>query len=150
MTEPFLTFQKFNDIGLANEIAERLKSFNIDYLLEDNQKFFDPTFANNNFDADVCIKIRPEDFAKLENGLELEDGFIKPDSVEFVGEGKREIGIEIHSGKNRIVRRIFEHLGYEVEKLDRVTYAGLTKKDLGRGKWRFLTAKEIGFLKMIG
>jgi 23S rRNA pseudouridine2605 synthase len=95
-------------------------------------------------------KIRPEDFAKLENGLELEDGFIKPDSVEFVGEGKHEIGIEIHSGKNRIVRRIFEHLGYEVEKLDRVSYAGLTKKDLGRGKWRFLTAKEIAFLKMIG
>lgn len=94
--------------------------------------------------------LKPDDFKKLEEGFELEDGFIKPDVASYVGEGKREIGIEIHSGRNRIVRRIFEHLGYDVVKLDRVTYAGLTKKDLGRGKWRFLTPKEISFLKMIG
>jgi 23S rRNA pseudouridine2605 synthase len=60
---------------------------------------------------------------------------------------KAQVGIEIHSGKNRIVRRIFEHLQYEVEKLDRVTYAGLTKKNINRGKWRFLTEKEIILLK---
>ena len=84
-----------------------------------------------------------------ENGVELHDGKIKPDEVEYVGEGKREVGITIHSGKNRIVRRIFESLGYEVVKLDRVVFAGLTKKDLPRGRWRFLTKSEINFLKML-
>lgn len=94
--------------------------------------------------------MKPADYQQLHEGVELEDGFIKPDDASFTGEGKKEIGIEIHSGKNRIVRRIFEHLGYEVVKLDRVVFAGLTKKDLPRGKWRFLNDKEIGFLKMIG
>lgn len=94
-------------------------------------------------------KIKPDDFLKLADGIELEDGFIKPDVMEFVGEGRKDIGIEIHSGRNRIVRRMFEQLGYEVVKLDRVTFAGLTKKDIGRGKWRFLNQKEINFLKML-
>lgn len=94
--------------------------------------------------------LKPDDFKSIAEGLELEDGIVKADDVAFVGEGKKEIGIEIHSGRNRIVRRIFEHLGYEVLKLDRVVFAGLTKKDLPRGKHRFLTAKEIGFLQMIG
>ncbi len=94
--------------------------------------------------------MKPADYEQLHEGVELEDGFIKPDDASFTGESKKEIGIEIHSGKNRIVRRIFEHLGYEVIKLDRVVFAGLTKKDLPRGKWRFLNEKEIGFLKMIG
>ncbi|MGZ3931727.1 MAG: pseudouridine synthase [Bacteroidia bacterium] len=94
--------------------------------------------------------LKTDDFEQLEQGVELEDGFIKPDEISFVSESKRDVGIEIHSGKNRVVRRIFEHLGYEVVKLDRVAYAGLTKKDLPRGKWRFLTTKEVGFLKMIG
>ena len=88
------------------------------------------------------------DFNKIEYGLELEDGLIKPDSLSYVqGGSKREIGIQIHSGKNRIVRRIFEHLGYEVVKLDRVVYANLTKKDLPRGRWRYLEEKEIIQLK---
>lgn len=82
-------------------------------------------------------------------GVELYDGKIIPDEVEYVGEGKREVGITIHSGKNRIVRRIFESLGYEVIKLDRVIFAGLTKKDLPRGRWRFLTKSEVSFLKML-
>jgi 23S rRNA pseudouridine2605 synthase len=94
--------------------------------------------------------VKPEDFTKLMEGIELEDGFIKPDEVSFVGDGRKEIGIEIHSGKNRIVRRIFEHLDYEIVKLDRVAFAGLSKKDLPRGKWRFLTPKEVNFLKMVG
>lgn len=94
--------------------------------------------------------LKPDDFKAISEGIELEDGFVKADDVAFVGEGKKEIGIEIHSGRNRIVRRIFEHLGYDVLKLDRVAFAGLTKKDLPRGKHRFLTAKEIGFLQMIG
>jgi 23S rRNA pseudouridine2605 synthase len=88
------------------------------------------------------------DMNKIGYGLELEDGLIKPDSVSYVqGASKREIGIQIHSGKNRIVRRIFEHLGYEVVKLDRVVYAGLTKKDLTRGRWRYLDEKEVIMLK---
>ncbi|RYE30040.1 MAG: pseudouridine synthase [Sphingobacteriaceae bacterium] len=88
------------------------------------------------------------DLNKIAFGLELEDGLIKPDTVTYVqGGSKREVGIQIHSGKNRIVRRIFEHLGYEVVKLDRVIYANLTKKDLTRGRWRYLEEKEIIQLK---
>ncbi|MBL7912660.1 MAG: rRNA pseudouridine synthase [Bacteroidia bacterium] len=94
--------------------------------------------------------LKTEDFTAITEGVELEDGIVKADDLAFVGEGKKEIGIEIHSGRNRIVRRLFEHLGYDVVKLDRVVFAGLTKKDLPRGKHRFLTAKEIGFLQMIG
>lgn len=94
--------------------------------------------------------LKPDDFTSIMEGVELEDGLVKADDLAFVGEGKKEIGIEIHSGRNRIVRRLFEHLGYDVIKLDRVVFAGLTKKDLPRGKHRFLTAKEIGFLQMIG
>lgn len=95
-------------------------------------------------------KITTEDYRAINEGLELSDGFIKPDAVEHVGTGKFELGVEIHSGRNRIVRRMFEHLGYEVVKLDRVAFAGLTKKDLPRGKYRFLTEKEVSFLKMLG
>ena len=88
------------------------------------------------------------DLNKIGFGVELEDGIIKPDSVSYVSGGtKREIGIQIHSGKNRIVRRLFEHLGYEVVKLDRVVYANLTKKDLPRGRWRYLEESEIIQLK---
>lgn len=88
------------------------------------------------------------DLNKISFGIELEDGLIKPDVVSYVqGGSKREIGIQIHSGKNRIVRRIFESLGYEVMKLDRVVYANLTKKDLPRGRWRYLDEKEIIQLK---
>jgi len=87
---------------------------------------------------------------QLQNGITLEDGFFKPDDVAFVeGMDKKHIGIEIHSGKNRIVRRLFEHLGYKVVKLDRVLYAGLTKKGIPRGEWRYLEPKEVGMLKMI-
>jgi 23S rRNA pseudouridine2605 synthase len=89
------------------------------------------------------------DMDMLRNGVELNDGKITPDDVEYVGEGKREVGVTIHSGKNRIVRRMFESLGYEVVKLDRVIFAGLTKKDLPRGRWRFLTKSEVNFLKML-
>lgn len=89
------------------------------------------------------------DFITLSNGVELEDGNIKPDVISYVeGQTKKEIGVQIHSGRNRIVRRMFEHLGYEVLKLDRVYFAGLTKKNLARGKWRFLEEKEVKILKM--
>lgn len=90
------------------------------------------------------------DFQKISNGLELDDGPITVDAIAYVegAENKKEIGIEIHSGKNRIIRRIFESLDYKVVKLDRVTFAGLTKKEIPRGKWRFLSEKEINFLIM--
>jgi 23S rRNA pseudouridine2605 synthase len=91
------------------------------------------------------------DLLKIQEGIELEDGFIRVDGVEYVGDGadRKQVGIEIHSGKNRIVRRIFEKLEYKVTKLDRVVFAGLTKKNLPRGEWRFLEEKEINMLKMI-
>lgn len=90
-----------------------------------------------------------EDVEKMKSGITLEDGIIKCDHVEFIENGgSREIGVELHSGKNRVVRRIFESLGYEVVKLDRVKFASLTKKDLPRGFYRHLTEKEVSFLKM--
>jgi len=91
------------------------------------------------------------DLIKIIDGVELEDGTIKPDKINWVTDemDKRHVGIELHSGKNRIVRRIFEKVGYEVVRLDRVIFAGLTKKDLPRGKWRFLKEKEVNILKMI-
>jgi 23S rRNA pseudouridine2605 synthase len=90
------------------------------------------------------------DFEKILEGVEIEDeGKVVADELSFVdAKDKSIIGIEIHSGQNRVVRRIFEALGYEIEKLDRVYFAGLTKKDLPRGKWRFLSDKEVAFLKM--
>lgn len=91
------------------------------------------------------------DMIKISEGVHLDDGFIKPDRISYVGAGvdKHDIGIELHSGKNRVVRRIFESLEYKVEKLDRVFFAGLSKKDLPRGKFRLLTKEEINFLKML-
>lgn len=87
------------------------------------------------------------DMDAIAEGITLEDGEIYADEISYVSENKEEVGIEIHSGRNRIVRRIFEHLGYTVLKLDRVYYAGLTKKNLKRGQWRFLTREEVERLK---
>ena len=102
------------------------------------------------YDVELDKPFASVDMDLLRNsGVELYDGKIVPDEVEYVGEGKKEVGITIHSGKNRIVRRIFESLGYEVVRLDRVIFAGLTKKDLPRGRWRFLTKNEVSFLKML-
>ena len=87
------------------------------------------------------------DMDRIAEGITLEDGEIFADEISYVKENKQEVGIEIHSGRNRIVRRIFEFLGYTVTKLDRVYYAGLTKKNLKRGAWRFLTREEVERLK---
>ncbi|HAN00373.1 MAG TPA: hypothetical protein DCQ26_17400 [Marinilabiliales bacterium] len=88
------------------------------------------------------------DLQKLYDGVVLEDGSVKADEVSYCNpDDKHEVGIEIHSGRNRVVRRMFEYLGYKVKKLDRVYYAGLTKKNLPRGKWRFLDDKEVAMLK---
>ena len=87
------------------------------------------------------------DIHQIAEGIELEDGPIKADAIEYADEkDKKQVGIEIHSGRNRIVRRIFEHLGYKVMKLDRVYFAGLTKKNVRRGDWRFLTEAEVNML----
>ncbi|MCE7068773.1 pseudouridine synthase [Dyadobacter sp. CY327] len=101
------------------------------------------------YQAELDKPITTEDFEKLQHGLELEDGFIRPDEVGIVTPDAMVVGLEIHSGRNRIVRRMFEHLGYEVQKLDRTVFAGLNKKDLPRGKWRFLSEKEVVKLKFM-
>lgn len=92
-----------------------------------------------------------DDLEKIASGIHLDDEKVVPDNVSYTTpQNKQEIGIELHSGQNRVVRRMFEQLGYKVTKLDRVVFAGLTKKDLPRGKWRQLTEKEVSFLKMQG
>lgn len=89
------------------------------------------------------------DMQQIASGITLEDGEIKVDAIEYASDtDRKQVGVEIHSGRNRIVRRIFEHFGYRVEKLDRVYFAGLTKKNVKRGDWRYLTEKEVNMLRM--
>ena len=92
--------------------------------------------------------VKPEDMDKLVSGVDLEDGPAYADEVAYNGDDRSIVGIEIHSGRNRIVRRMFEALGYRVRKLDRVYFAGLTKKNLRRGQWRFLSEEEVTMLKL--
>jgi 23S rRNA pseudouridine2605 synthase len=93
-------------------------------------------------------KVSKNDISAFTEGIDLEGEIVKADSVSYVDlEDKTQIGIELHSGQNRVVRRLFEKLGYKVKKLDRVYFAGLTKRNLPRGKWRFLTEKEVSMLK---
>ena len=99
------------------------------------------------YKVNLSERLKSVDFDKIGNGVELEDGLIKPDELAMVEDDPKIIGIRIHSGKNRVVRRIFEHLGYEVTRLDRTLFAGLTKKRIARGKWRFLNEKEVRELK---
>ena len=109
------------------------------------------THPSNNikkiYKVDLDAPISKNDQLKLVEGVELEDGVSFFDELSILTDNKKEVGVEIHSGKNRIIRRMFDHLGYRVKKLDRVTFAGLTKKDLPRGKWRFLSEKEVYTLK---
>ena len=117
------------------EIAEKLT-----HPSYDKKKIYQVSLDN---------RLRQEDFDKVLSGVELNDGLIAADELEYIeADDHRKLGIEIHSGKNRIVRRIFESLGYEVKALDRVYFAGLTKKGLKRGEWRYLTEGEINLLKM--
>ena len=97
----------------------------------------------------IDLSCSEEDMQKIADGIELEDGPIHADAVSYATDtDKNQVGIEIHSGRNRIVRRIFEALGYRVTKLDRVYFAGLTKKNLQRGRWRYLTQQEVDILHM--
>ena len=101
------------------------------------------------YQVSLDSKLKQEDYEKILSGVELNDGVIAADELEYIeADDHRKLGIEIHSGKNRIVRRIFESLGYEVKALDRVYFAGLTKKGLKRGEWRYLTEGEINLLRM--
>lgn len=99
------------------------------------------------YQAELDKPLDELDFERIMKTVELEDGPVPVRDLAYVTEDKMDVGIEIHLGKNRIVRRLFEHLGYEVKKLDRVSFAGLTKRDLPRGKWRFLKEKEVIKLK---
>lgn len=113
-------------------------------------KLTHPKFLKKKIYHVTCDKnVAMSDMDLLVNGIELEDGRVYADEVSYVNEADRsQIGIEIHSGKNRIVRRMLEHLGYRVNKLDRVLFAGLTKKNLRRGDWRYLTDKEVNMLRL--
>ncbi|HAR19840.1 MAG TPA: ribosomal large subunit pseudouridine synthase B [Cytophagales bacterium] len=111
-------------------------------------KLMHPSYkAKKIYQVDLDKPFSDTDLQKIRQGVVLEDGPMRADDVEIVSPDRKRVGIEIHSGRNRIVRRIFEHLGYNIEKLDRVMYAGLTKKDLPRGTWRHLTELEITTLK---
>jgi len=112
------------------------------------KKLSHPSFnVKKMYEVTLDRPLAEEDFIAIRNGVKLDDGMAKVDNVAISVEGDHIVGVELHIGKNRIVRRIFEHFGYLVERLDRVTYAGLTKKDLPRGKWRILTPKEVVHLK---
>ncbi|RZK89133.1 MAG: rRNA pseudouridine synthase, partial [Hymenobacter sp.] len=112
------------------------------------QKLSHPSHKNKKiYQAELDKPLTADHLAQIAAGLELEDGKAEVDDVAVVAGNPHFVGIELHVGRNRIVRRIFEHLGYDVVALDRVQYAGLTKKDLPRGKWRFLNEQEVIRLK---
>jgi 23S rRNA pseudouridine2605 synthase len=102
------------------------------------------------YEVTLDRQLSKKDFEDITKGITLEDGFIAPDALAWPDtKNKHIVGIEIHSGRNRIVRRIFEALGYEIKALDRVLYADLSKKNVERGKWRFLSEKEVRLLKYL-
>lgn len=143
-----------NDLGERIYPVGRLDRNTTGVLLFTNdgdlaQRLMHPKYEMTKvYKATLDKTFKGEDMWQLTNGVELEDGFIKPDSIAYPdAKNKKEVGIEIHSGKNHIIHRLFEHLGYEVDKLDRALYAGLTKGKLKRGEWRELTEKEVNALK---
>ena len=115
------------------------------------QKLSHPSYeVKKIYEVRLDKPLQKKDFDRIAAGVELEDGMVAPDVLAYAdSKDKSIIGIEIHSGKNRIVRRIFEHVGYDVRNLDRVMYANLTKKNVERGKWRFLSEKEVRLLKFL-
>ena len=102
------------------------------------------------YEATLDKPLAKEHFQAIEKGFDLEDGPVRLDDIAISVDDDKKVGLELHIGRNRIVRRIFENFGYEVVKLDRVLYAGLTKKNLGKGKWRYLQGFEIMRLKQKG
>ena len=113
------------------------------------EKLTHPSFQKKKiYQVTLDKNVKPEDMDRLVQGVALEDGQAYADEVAYNGDDRSVVGIEIHSGKDRIVRRMFEALGYKVRKLDRVYFAGLTKKNLRRGQWRFLSDEEVTMLKL--
>lgn len=142
------TKERIYSVGRLDRMTTGLLLFTNDGEL--TQKLTHPKFNKKKiYQVEVDKAFKASDMRILqETGVTLEDGFIQPDAISYVlPTDKTVVGIEIHSGRNRIVRRIFEHLGYNVKKLDRVYFAGLTKKNLPRGKWRHLTKAEVAMLK---
>ena len=116
------------------------------------KKLTHPSFeVQKIYQVELDSPLKPSDMEEIAGGLTMEDGYIKVDDIAYTasGQDKSVVGVELHSGKNKIVRRIFEHFGYYIKKLDRVYFAGLSKKDLPRGRWRFLTPIEVSNLKMM-
>jgi len=135
-------------VGRLDRNTTGLLLFTNDGHLAD--KLTHPSFeVKKVYEVHLDKNLKQDDFEAIAKGINLEDGFIKPDEISYSPVSKSIVGVELHSGRNRIVRRIFEQLSYRVIKLDRVLYAGLTKKDLPRGKYRFLTQIEVANLKML-
>lgn len=101
------------------------------------------------YEVTLAQPIRTADLKAIQDGIVLTDGIVQVDEIAIVSADQKVLGLAIHMGKNRIIRRLFEHLGYQIAKLDRVLYASLTKKNLPRGKWRFLTVQEVRHLKYL-
>ena len=136
-----------------NVTATDLRQIAEGVILEDGEmasKLTHPKFLKKKiYHVTTDHSVSAADIQRIAEGITLDDGLIKADAIEYAhATDKKQVGIEIHSGKNRIVRRIFENLGYHVTKLDRVYFAGLTKKNARRGDWRYLTEKEVQMLRM--
>jgi 23S rRNA pseudouridine2605 synthase len=139
--------QRIYPVGRLDKATTGVLMFTNDGEL--TTKLTHPSFgARKIYHVFLDKNLKKADFDAILKGIELEDGEIHADSLSYVDDEKSQVGIEIHSGRNRIVRRIFEHLGYKIKKLDRVYFAGLTKKALKRGEWRFLTEQEIAKFMM--
>jgi 23S rRNA pseudouridine2605 synthase len=143
------TTQRIYPVGRLDRNTTGVLLFTNDGEL--TQKLSHPSYQIKKvYEVTLDRPLEKKDFEQLLQGVTLEDGFVMPDALGYVdAQNKRVIGIEIHSGRNRIVRRMFEHLGYDVKGLDRVLFANLTKKNVDRGKWRFLSDKEIRLLKFM-
>ena len=132
------------ELKYLQEMVKKIKS--LYHAYEDIQTLIEMGYEEN--DPEIAREAQA-DMEKIAAGIELDDGEIHADAISYTDEAKKsDVGIEIHSGKNRIVRRIFESLGYKVQKLDRVYFAGLTKKGLRRGEWRYLNEAEVNHLRM--
>ena len=139
--------QRIYPVGRLDKATTGVLMFTNDGEL--TEKLTHPSYgARKIYHVFLDKNLKKADFDQILKGIHLEDGEIHADSLSYVDGEQSQVGIEIHSGRNRIVRRIFEHFGYKVKKLDRVYFAGLTKKALKRGEWRFLTEAEIAKFKM--
>jgi 23S rRNA pseudouridine2605 synthase len=147
LINPELCPERVYPIGRLDKSTTGVLLFTNDGEL--SEKLTHPSYQRKKiYQVTLDKNLKKSDFNTLLEGVQLEDGFVAADALSYVGEKEDQVGLEIHSGHNRIVRRMFEHIGYDVKKLDRVYFAGLTKKNIRRGQWRFLTESEVNILKM--